>query len=98
MSASLKAYKGMRTSFLLKLMSNHDMVMETYAHYPFQALSMTTKRNVSHSRGEHYTACMKGCLASQKFLDQEWGLIVILGFSWVSTNLEHGLHSYLFSF
>lgn len=71
MFASVKAYKGMRTSFLLKLMSNYDVVMENYAHYPFQELAMASKRNVSHSRDEHYTACMKGCLASQKFLDQE---------------------------
>lgn len=52
-------------------MSNYDIVMENYAHYPFQALAMASKRNVSHSRDEHYTACMKGCLAFQKFLDLE---------------------------
>lgn len=61
MSASLKAYKGM-TSFLLELMFNYGINVENYVHYPFQVLVITTKSNVSHSRGEHYTACVKGCL------------------------------------
>lgn len=43
-------------------MFNYDIIIENSVHYPFQVLAMTTKSNVSHSRGEHYTARVKGCL------------------------------------
>jgi len=64
--ASLKALKGMTTNFLVELMFNYDIIVENYVHFPFQALEMTTKSNVYHSRVEHYTTCVKDCLGIQE--------------------------------